>query len=92
MTIQHAQLEEANHAWQQFHQTQIESFRNKLQPSLPIEIDLSLDDIAEYIVRHIDEVNDEHKDLILQLTTSEKLINDLRSRKIFHFSYKTYFK
>jgi predicted RNase H-like nuclease (RuvC/YqgF family) len=83
LTTQCAQLDEANRAWQQFHQTQLDSFRNKLQNSLPIDNSLSLDDIAQHIVTHLDQQQNEHENLIQQLQTSEKLNNVLRSGKRF---------
>ncbi|CAF4622746.1 unnamed protein product, partial [Rotaria socialis] len=80
LTTQAAQLDEANQAWQQYHRTQLDNFRNKLQPSLPIEIELSLDDIAQYIANYLDQMRDERENLREQLQTSEKLINDHRSQ------------
>ncbi|CAF4906078.1 unnamed protein product, partial [Rotaria socialis] len=71
LTTQAAQLDEANQAWQQYHRTQLDNFRNKLQPSLPIEIELSLDDIAQYIANYLDQMRDERENLREQLQTSE---------------------
>ncbi|CAF3726526.1 unnamed protein product [Rotaria magnacalcarata] len=80
LTTQTSQLDEANQAWQQYHRTQLDNFRNKLQPSLPIEIELSLDDIAQYIANYLDQMQNERENLREQLQTSENLINDLRSQ------------
>ncbi len=86
LTTQCAQLDEANRAWQQYHQTQLDSFREKLQSSLSIENSLSLDDIAQYLVAHLDQLRNEHQSLTQQLQASEKLNNDLRSGKRFRYS------
>jgi predicted PurR-regulated permease PerM len=83
LTKRCAQLDEANRAWQQYHQTQLDNFRDRLQNSLPIENKLSLDDIAQHIVAHLDHVQNEHENLMQQLQNAEKLNNDLRSGKRF---------
>jgi hypothetical protein len=59
LTAQCAQLDEANRAWQQYHQTQLDSFRNKLVDQLPIDENTSLDEIALQI---IDQMNKERED------------------------------
>ncbi|CAF3053764.1 unnamed protein product, partial [Rotaria sp. Silwood2] len=46
LTTQYAQLDEANRAWQQFQQTQLDNFRNKFQHILFIDNHLSLDQIS----------------------------------------------
>lgn len=53
LTAQCARLEEANQAWQQFQQAQLENFRNKLRPNLPIENDFSFDEIAQSIIDYL---------------------------------------
>ena len=53
LTAQCTRLEEANQAWQQFHQVQLDNFRNKLRPNLPIENDFSLDEIAQSIIDYL---------------------------------------
>jgi hypothetical protein len=85
--MQCTQLDEANQAWQQYHQTQVDSFTNKLQKSLPIENSLPLDDIAQHIVARFDQQQNEHENLMQQLQTFEKLNNDLRSGKTFAFRF-----
>ncbi len=59
LTAQCAQLDEANRAWQQYHQTQLDSFRNKLVDQLPIDENTSLDEIGQQI---IDQMNKERED------------------------------
>ncbi len=81
MTAQCAQLDEANRAWQLYHQTELDKFRDKLQNNLPIENNLSLDDIAEHISAHLDQLQNQRASLVQQLQTSEKLIKDIRSGK-----------
>jgi len=81
LTAQCAQLDEANRAWQLYHQTELDKFRDKLQNSLPIENNLSLDDIAEHISAYLDQLQNQRESLVQQLQTSEKLIKDIRSGK-----------
>jgi len=83
LTAQCAQLDEANRAWQLYHQTELDKFRDKLQNSLPIENNLSLDDIAEHISAYLDQLQNQRESLVQQLQTSEKLIKDIRSGKSF---------
>ena len=81
LTTQCAQLDEANRAWQLYHQTQLDSFKDKLQNSLSIENSLSFDDIAQQILVHLDHMQNENENLAQQLETLEKLNHDLRTRK-----------
>lgn len=53
LTGQCGRLEEANQAWQQFHQVQLDNFRNKLRNQLPIENDFSFDEMAQSIIDHL---------------------------------------
>ena len=50
LTTRCTQLDQANHAWQEFHQNQLVPFREKLQESLPIDSDASLEQIAQDIL------------------------------------------
>ena len=79
LTTQRDQLDEANRAWQLYHQTQLDNFKDRLQPSLSFENSLSFDDIAQQLVTHINQLNQEHETISQQLQTAEKLHNDLRS-------------
>jgi len=81
LTSQCAQLNEANRAWQQFHQAQLENFRNKLQNSLPIENTFSFDQIAQLISDHIHQLVNERDTLIQNLHTTEKLYSDCQHGK-----------
>ncbi len=63
LTTQCAQLDEANHAWQQFHQSELDNFRNKLQNNLPIDKNLSFDEIAQLIVDHLNQQIDQEPEL-----------------------------
>jgi hypothetical protein len=49
------QLEEGNHAWQQFHQNQLELFREKLQDWISLKPNSTLEQIAQQIANHIDQ-------------------------------------
>lgn len=82
-------MDEANRAWQQYHQTQLDTFKNKLQNSIPIENSLSLDDIAQQILTHLDQKQNDYENLTQQLQTSEKLNHDLRLRNILIVFYNT---
>ncbi len=79
MITQCAQLDEANRAWQQFHQTQLENFREKLRNSFPIDNSVSFDNIAQQMVVHLDQVQNERESLVQQLQNYEKLNKDLRT-------------
>jgi len=79
LTTQCAQLDEANRSWQQFHQTQLDNFRDKLRNSFPLDNSASFDDISQQMVVHLDQVQNERQSLIQQLQTYEKLNNDLRT-------------
>jgi phage host-nuclease inhibitor protein Gam len=68
-TTQHSQLDEANHAWQQFHQNQLEHFRNKLQDYIPLDESISFHQVAQLIV---DQIIKERKEF-------EKANHDLRT-------------
>ena len=81
ITIKCAQLDEANRAWQLFQQAQLDNFRDKLQNSLPIEDNFSFDQIAQFIVGHLNQITNDRDNLLQQLQASEKLNNDLRSGK-----------
>jgi predicted PurR-regulated permease PerM len=79
LITQCAQLDEANRAWQQFHQTQLENFREKLRNSFPIDNSVSFDNIAQQMVVHLDQVQNERESLVQQLQNYEKLNKDLRT-------------
>ena len=53
LTIQCGQLNEANYAWQQFHQSQLAAFQTTLQGWLPLENVSSLDQIAQVIIAQL---------------------------------------
>lgn len=85
LTAQCARLDEANRAWQQYHQNELDNFREKLRKDLPMDDSLSLDDAAHSIVAHLDQVKNEQNRLRQQLQTSEQLNQELHSSKrIFH--------
>ena len=50
LTTRCTQLDQANHAWQEFHQNQLLPFREKLQESMPIDSNSSLEQIAQDIL------------------------------------------
>jgi hypothetical protein len=50
LTTRCAQLDEANRAWQQFHQNQLEIFREKLKDLISIDPNSSLEQIAEKLL------------------------------------------
>ena len=75
LTAQCAQLDEANRAWQQYHQTQLDSFRNKLVDQLTIDENTSLDEIGQQI---IDQMNKERNDSSERYQALEKTNNDLQ--------------
>ena len=66
LTSQCAQLNEANQAWQLYHATQVDAFRNKLHEYLSLAESGSLDDLAEQIVEQVqrerEDASDKYKD------------------------------
>ncbi len=76
LTTQCAQLNEANQAWQQFHQTQMNSFQNKLHDYFAIDENTSFDEIAQEIE---DQITKEREDFNDRYQTLERENNDLRS-------------
>ncbi len=83
LTIQCVQLDEANRAWQQFQQAQLDNFRNKLQNKLSIDQNLSFDEIAQLIINYLNQLVNERDHLIQNLHTTEKMT----TRKILLFRY-----
>jgi hypothetical protein len=75
LTAQCAQLDEANRAWQQYHQTECDNFRNKLLNYLSIDHNASLDEIAQQI---IDQATKERESFNERYRTLEKTDDDLR--------------
>ena len=53
---QHAQLEEANRAWNLYHQSQLEIFRQQLKDWIPFDEHTSLEQIAQNIVTQLDQL------------------------------------
>ena len=50
LTSQYAQLTAANQAWEQFHQTQLGTFRQQMQDHISIDENLALDQIGQHII------------------------------------------
>jgi hypothetical protein len=69
-------LNEANQAWQGFHQSQLDNFRTKVQDYIELDEDLSFDQIAEQIV---DQITKEREDFVEQYQALEKTNNNLQS-------------
>ncbi|CAM2716368.1 unnamed protein product [Rotaria socialis] len=73
LTIQCKQLDEANCAWQQFQQTQLDNFKNEFQNYLSIEKNLTLDEIAQLILDYLNQVVSERDVLMRNLDKIEKM-------------------
>ena len=78
LTAQCAQLDEANKAWQLYHATQVDSFRNKLHEYLSLAETGSLDDLAEQIV---EQVQREREDAADKYKDFQRVSSDLRGGK-----------
>jgi hypothetical protein len=76
LTAQCAQLDEANRSWQQYQQTQLESFRTKLLDYLPLDENISLNDIVQQIIEQIIKERESFSEKYAEL---EKANDDLRS-------------
>ncbi|CAF1375878.1 unnamed protein product, partial [Rotaria sordida] len=79
LTFQYAQLNEANRAWQEFHQSQVDNFRKNIQDFIPLDDNLSFDHIAQKIM---DEITKEREYSNERYQTLEKAHNDLQSESI----------
>jgi len=53
LTTQSTQLDEDNRAWQQFHQNQLEIFREKLQNWISLDTNSTLEQIAQQILNQL---------------------------------------
>jgi chromosome segregation ATPase len=77
LTAQCAQLDEANRAWQQFHQNQLEIFRNKLQDWILLDENSTLEQLAQQIVIQLDQLANNKQNTNQSDTTIESLNNQL---------------
>ncbi|CAF5011746.1 unnamed protein product, partial [Rotaria socialis] len=75
LTAQCTQLDEANRAWQQYLQTQVQDFRSKLQDYLPVNENISLDYAAEQI---IEQISKERQAFNEKYETLEKAMENLQ--------------
>ena len=76
LTNQCAQLDQANRAWQQYQQTQLNNFQTKLHDYLPVDESTSFDEIAQQIA---DQITKEREEFIERYAELEKVNEDLRS-------------
>ncbi|CAF1477950.1 unnamed protein product, partial [Rotaria sordida] len=65
LTTQCTELDEANRAWQQYYQNQIELFHDKLQDWIPLDMNLTLEQIIHQIVSYLNQLEYD-KNLSLQ--------------------------
>jgi len=79
LSAQCAQLDEANHAWRLYQQTQLDNFKTKLHDYLPLDENASFDDIAQQIV---DQMTKEREDFIGRYRELEKVNDDLSSGSV----------
>ena len=83
ITAQYKQLDEVNRTWQQYHQNQLDTFKNRLQNFLLIPLDdLSFDDLLQHIAVRLEQLQNEHEILQQELQTTEKLAGNLRSQSV----------
>ena len=87
LTVQYAQLDEANRAWQLYHGTQLDSFRHKLHDYFPIEENTSFDDIAQQIVNQITKEKEDSAERNAEL---ERANNDLRSGNLYRLLVRSF--
>lgn len=55
-TARCTQLDEANRAWSQYHQNQLDAFRDSLQERITLDSELDLGQMAVKIIGHLDEL------------------------------------
>ncbi|CAF1529407.1 unnamed protein product, partial [Rotaria sordida] len=77
LTIQCTELDEANRAWQQYYQNQIELFHDKLQDWIPLDMNLTLEQIIHQIISYLNQLEYD-KNLSLQNNnpSGRKLFNE----------------
>ena len=75
LTAQCAQLDEANRAWEQYHQTQLENFRRQLQDWISFDENDNLEQIGQRIILQLDQLasSKEQSDLPTYTATIEAL-------------------
>ena len=79
LTAQNRQLDEATQAWRQYHQSQLDTFKKRLQNFLSIPLDdLSFDDLLQHIIVPLEQLQNVREILQEQLQTNEKLVDRLR--------------
>ena len=76
LTTQCSQLEEANRAWQQYEQVQLDSFRRKVENYLSIDENASFEEISQ---QAIEQICREREDFGNQYQMLEKEKEDARS-------------
>lgn len=76
LTNQCAQLDEANRAWQSFHQTQLDNFTNAMQHHLPLDQPSSFEQAAQQILQQI---GTERNNFTQQYIALEKINEQLQS-------------
>ena len=76
LTAQCAQLDAANHAWQSYQQAQLDRLRNKISDYVPVEENMSLDDMTQEL---IDQLTQEREDFSDRFQTVERANDQLRS-------------
>ena len=69
LTTQCAQLDEANRSWQQYQQAQLENFKTNLHDYVPLDDNISFDEIAQQIV---DQITKEREDFSERYAELEK--------------------
>ncbi|CAM4851078.1 unnamed protein product, partial [Rotaria magnacalcarata] len=79
LTSQYAQLSESNRAWQEFHQSQVNDFRTKIQDCIQIDGDLSFDAIVQKLVNEITAEREYSNERYQAL---ERVYNDLQSESV----------
>jgi hypothetical protein len=75
LTSQCAQLDEANRAWQEFHQAQINTLCTKLNDWITIDASSSLEQIADQMIYHM---ASERQNMIEKYDLLEKTIDELQ--------------
>ena len=83
LTAQCAQLDQTNRAWQSYQQAQLDNLRNKLMHHIPVDENMSLDEIAQQLVDHITK---EQQDVDERFQEIERANDELRSGRFLDFS------
>ena len=88
LTVQCAQLDEANRAWQLYQQSQLDNFRARLQDYLPLNESATLDDIALQIADQMTKEREEFTESYAELEKLNELLHIIETIDNYCIAYE----